>query len=358
MFARLKECADRYRELEQLLQDPSVHEQPGRMQAMLREMGALKSKADSYAAWADLEERRESAAQMLAEESDAELKAMAKEELTVVTAALDSMTERLRREVADDDDNRGRNVILEIRAGTGGDEATLFARDLVTIYTKFAESSGCKVEVLSAHGTDVGGYKEIVLGLSGEQAWDLLRYESGGHRVQRVPTTETQGRIHTSACTVAVLAEAEEVEVEIRDADLRIDTYRASGAGGQHVNKTDSAIRITHEPTGIVVQCQDESSQHKNKSKAMRMLRARMLEAETSARKAEEDASRRSQIGSGDRSERIRTYNWPQNRVTDHRIKRNYSLDGVLLGRLDDLVGDLREHDLEAKLAALAEGAN
>ncbi|MCB9899465.1 MAG: peptide chain release factor 1 [Planctomycetes bacterium] len=358
MFARLKACAERYRELEQLLEDPGLHERPGRMQGVLREMGVLRSKAETYGRWTDLERRREAAEQMLRDEHEAELRQLARDELAEVTAELDAMVETMRREVADDDPNRGRDVIVEVRAGTGGDEASLFASDLAKIYTRFSEAHGLRVEVLSSHPTEVGGYKEVVFGISGEQAWDLFRYESGGHRVQRVPETEAQGRIHTSAVTVAVLAEAEEVEIEIDEGDLRIDTYRASGPGGQNVNKTSSAIRITHIPTNTVVQCQDESSQHKNKSRAMRMLRARLLDAQLEARKAVEDASRRSQIGSGDRSERIRTYNYPQNRVTDHRIKENYSLDAVLLGKLDPLVQDLRERDLEAKLAALAEGAS
>jgi len=357
MFARLKQCADRYRELEDRLQDPTLHEQPGAMQSVLREMGALRDKAESYRRWEALEERASSAREMLGQEKDRELLQLARDELAEVEAEQQAMADELRQQIVDDDPDRGRDVMVEIRAGTGGDEASLFVGDLLKVYTRFAEAHGLGLELLSSHPTEVGGYKEVTLSVSGAEAWDLFRYEAGGHRVQRVPETEAQGRIHTSAVTVAVLAEADEVEVDIQDGDLRIDTYRASGAGGQHVNKTSSAIRITHLPTGTVVQCQDESSQHKNKSRAMRMLRTRLRDAREQAAKDEQDTTRRSQIGSGDRSERIRTYNYPQNRVTDHRIKTNYSLDTVLLGRLDEVVGDLRSRDLELRLAALGEGA-
>jgi len=354
LFERLREPAERFEQVQEALADPEVHAQPGRAAALLRELGALRDKAASWRRWQELRARRASAQAMLA---DGELSALARDEIAACDAQVDAMVEDLRQRLADDDPSRGRNVMLEIRAGTGGDEAGLFAGDLARMYGKFAESQGCGVEVLSSSPGEAGGFKEIVLGLSGPRAWDLFRYEAGGHRVQRVPATESQGRIHTSAATVAVMPEAEEVEFELLDADLRIDTYRASGPGGQNVNKTSSAIRITHVPSGTVVQCQDESSQHKNKSRAMRMLRTRLRESREQARKAAEDQSRRAQIGSGDRSERIRTYNWPQNRVTDHRIRNSYSLETVVSGRLEALVGDLRRHDLELKLAALAEGA-
>jgi peptide chain release factor 1 len=357
MFARLKAAAERYRELEAQVSDPEVASQPARLSALLREMGALRSKAETYERWAELKDRREKAVEM-GSDPDAEMREMAAEELTEVDAALAAMEQELRVQIADDDPNRGKNVILELRAGTGGDEASLFVADLVRIYTRFADAQGCKVEPLSSHPTEVGGYKEVVLGISGPKAWELFRYEAGGHRVQRVPETETQGRIHTSAATVAALAEVEEEDVQINDGDLRIDTFRSSGPGGQSVNKTSSAIRITHEPSGVVVQCQDESSQHKNKSKAMRMLRSRLADQMARERKSEEDVQRRSQIGSGDRSERIRTYNFPQNRVTDHRIKTSYSLESVVLGHLEQVVEDLHRHDLESKLAALGEGAS
>jgi len=356
MFASLKESAERYRALEAALQDPAVHSQPGKLASLMREMGALRERAETWERWSALQEQREAALAMQADK-DPELRKLAAEELAQVDSQLAAMADALRQQVADDDPDRGRNVMLEVRAGTGGDEASLFAADLVRIYGKFAEQQGCKVETMSSSASEVGGFKEAVLCISGPRAWDLFRYESGGHRVQRVPETESQGRIHTSAATVAVLPEAEEVDLELKESDLRIDTYRSSGPGGQNVNKTSSAIRITHIPTGTVVQCQDESSQHKNKSKALRMLRSRLRDAQVRERKAHEDAARRSQIGSGDRSERIRTYNFPQNRVTDHRIKTSYSLQTVALGHLEEIVEDLRRHDLEQKLAALGEGA-
>lgn len=359
MFASLKAAAERYSELEKQLEDPSVHADPQRMASIAREMGALRSRAEGYATWASLEAQKRSTEELLGEDDlDDEMRDLAEAELVEVAAALDVVSERMRREVVDDDPHKGRAVILELRAGTGGDEASLFVGDLVRIYTRFAEVRGWRVEMLSSSPSDIGGYKECVLEIDGAEAWECLRYESGGHRVQRVPATESQGRIHTSAATVAAMAEAEEVELDIDEGDLRIDTYRSSGPGGQSVNKTSSAIRITHLPTNTVVQCQDEKSQHKNKAKALKMLRTRLVDADAQARKADEDATRRSLIGSGDRSARIRTYNWPQNRVTDHRIKTNYGLEQILLGQLDKLVSDLTEHDLEQKLAALSEGAS
>jgi len=357
MFSRLKESAERYRALEAALQDPELHAQPARLGALLREMGALREKAQTWERWDALQRRKDETTAMLGD-ADPDVRTMARDELAEVTSAQDAMVEDLKRQLADDDPDRGRNVILEVRAGTGGDEASLFATDLVRLYTRFAEQQGCSVELLSVSPSEVGGCKEAILAVSGSKAWDLFRYEAGGHRVQRVPETESQGRIHTSAATVAVLPEAEEVDIPVKDGDLRIDTFRSSGPGGQSVNKTSSAIRITHLPTNTVVQCQDESSQHKNKSKAMRMLRTRLKDAQDQARKSAQDSSRRSQIGSGDRSERIRTYNFPQNRVTDHRIKTSYSLETVVLGHLEAIVEDLRRRDLELKLAALAQGAS
>jgi peptide chain release factor 1 len=357
LFERLKEAAERYRALEASLADPALHAQPGALAAALREMGALRERAESHERWVALTRRRAEAAE-LAADTDAAVAQMAREELAEIDAEIAAVEETLRLSVLDDEPNRGRNVILEIRAGTGGDEASLFVGDLARLYSRWAESRKLKVEWLSSSPTEVGGFKELVLGVSGAAAWDSFRFEAGGHRVQRVPETETQGRIHTSAATVAVLPEAEEVEFELKDSDLRIDTFRSSGPGGQSVNKTSSAIRITHIPTNTVVQCQDEKSQHKNKSRALRMLRARLKDAQDSARKSELDQARRTQIGSGDRSERIRTYNFPQNRVTDHRIKESYNLQSVVLGELEKVVGDLRKHDLEQKLAALGgEGA-
>ena len=244
-------------------------------------------------------------------------------------------------------------MIVEIRAGTGGDEATLFARDLYGIYRRYAEARRWKVEDLDVATSEIGGFKEVVFAVEGEGAWKRLRFESGGHRVQRVPQTEAQGRIHTSAATVAVLPEAEEVDVQIRPEDLRIDTMRAGGAGGQHVNKTESAVRITHLPSGLVVVCQDERSQGKNRARAMRLLMTRLYDAERTRIHNERAAERKSQVGSGDRNARIRTYNWPQNRVTDHRVEENYSLEQVLAGKLDALFDALDAVDRDERIAAL-----
>ena len=244
-----------------------------------------------------------------------------------------------------------KNVIMEIRAGTGGDEAAIFAGDLYRMYSRYAEENGLKISVMDVNTSEAGGYKEVVFSVEGENAYKTLKYESGTHRVQRVPETETQGRVHTSAATVAVLAEVEDVDIEIKNEDLKIDTYRAQGAGGQHVNTTDSAIRITHIPTGTVVQCQDERSQHKNKAAAMRVLRARIYEEQQAAIDAEQAEARRSQVGSGDRSEKIRTYNYPQNRLTDHRINLTlYKLDRVMEGDLNEIFQALYEHDVELKM--------
>jgi peptide chain release factor 1 len=256
------------------------------------------------------------------------------------------------------DPNDNRNIFLEVRAGTGGDEAALFAGDLFRMYHAYAGRRGWQVEVLSASPGEHGGYKEIIARIVGTGAYSRLKFESGGHRVQRVPATEAQGRIHTSACTVAVMPEAEEVDaIDVNPADLKIDTFRASGAGGQHVNKTDSAIRITHLPTGIVVECQDERSQHKNRARALAILSARLLEAERRKQREQEAATRKGLIGSGDRSERIRTYNFPQGRITDHRINLSlYKLEQVLNGDLDDLIDPLIAEDQAEQLAALASG--
>ncbi len=291
-------------------------------------------------------------AEALASEADPELAALAREEAAALVGRMEKARERFRRLLVREDEDHARNVILEIRAGAGGEEAALFAADLFRMYARYAERKGWKLEVLSVHATGLGGYKEIVARIVGKGAFARLRFESGVHRVQRVPETESGGRIHTSTATVAVLPEPEEVEVEIRPEDLRIETFRAQGAGGQHVNKTESAVRITHIPTGIVVQCQNERSQHQNKATALKMLRARLYQRMREEKERELAEARRGQIGTGDRSERIRTYNFPQGRVTDHRIKLTlHRLNEVLDGDLDEIVDALAAAAREAELA-------
>jgi len=295
------------------------------------------------------------AATAMLEDSDKEMQAMAREEIARLEPKLEENELELRKALLPKDPNDDKNIFLEIRAGTGGDEAALFAGDLFRMYTLHAERRGWKIEVMSRSEGEHGGYKEIISRVSGDKAYSRLKFESGAHRVQRVPETEAQGRIHTSACTVAVMPEADEIdEIEINPGDLRVDTFRASGAGGQHVNKTDSAIRITHLPSGIVVECQDERSQHKNRARAMSMLKSRLMDAEIQARQQEEAATRKSLVGSGDRSERIRTYNFPQGRVTDHRINLTlYKLDDILAGDLDQIIEPLITEYQAEQLAAL-----
>lgn len=346
LFAKLREAKARYDELTALLsQEGGVESR--RLPGILRERGALEKRVELLARLDELAKRREDAQAML---SDPEMAALAKEEL----AALEQDERNVDQEavdalIAEEDDNR-RKVIMEIRAGTGGDEASLFAADLFRLYQYYFDSQGWKYEVFDASPSDVGGFKEITLSVEGEGTWRKLRFESGGHRVQRVPATESQGRIHTSAATVAVLPEAEEVDLEINPGDLRIDTMRAGGAGGQHVNKTESAVRITHLPTGTMVVCMDEKSQHKNRARAMRVLRSRLYEAERARQAAERAAMRKTQIGTGDRNARIRTYNFPQNRLTDHRANENYSLEHVMAGKLEPVVVDLLALEREERI--------
>ncbi|GIX22229.1 MAG: peptide chain release factor 1 [Gammaproteobacteria bacterium] len=351
---RLAALAARHEELAALLAEPEVLADPARYQALSREFARLepiRAKLDAREA----ARRRLAEARALLAEADPALRALAREEAAEAEAELHACETTLQWLLLPEDPDDPGNLFLEIRAGTGGDEAALFAGDLFRMYQRFAERRGWTVEVLGQHPGEHGGHKEIVARIAGEGAYSWLKFESGVHRVQRVPVTESQGRIHTSAATVAVLPEVAEVgEVQLDPAELRIDTFRASGAGGQHVNKTDSAVRITHLPTGIVVECQDERSQHKNRARALALLRARLREAQRAAQAAEQSALRRSLVGSGDRSERIRTYNFPQGRVTDHRIGLTlYQLNQIMDGALEPILEALRQRHRAEQLAAL-----
>ena len=344
---RLDRLAARVEELTAKSADPAVLERPDRLAALHRELGEANPIVERYRAWQrrarELEEHR-----ALLDGDDRELAELARAELPELEAALRRDGEELLdRMLADEGDDR-RDCIVEIRAGTGGDEAALFVRDLCGLYQRYASRRGWRVEPMHAVPTEHGGFKEVVFTLRGENVFAAMQFESGGHRVQRVPETEAKGRVHTSAATVAVLPEVEEIEVHIEDKDLRIDTYRSSGAGGQHVNKTDSAVRITHLPTGTVVACQEERSQLKNRQRAMTLLRSRIYEAQQRAAAAARAAERREQVGSGDRSDRVRTYNFPQDRITDHRLNRNFALAQVMEGRLDPIVEALQP-DLRAR---------
>jgi peptide chain release factor 1 len=351
---KLREKAARFAELTEELGSPETAADPRRYPILLKERGALEEAAQMAAQLELLRQRRADDEGVLADpQADEELLELARADLEALEAEERRLDEAVRQALVADQDDLRTKLIFEIRAGTGGDEATLFAGDLYRIYQRYIDAQGWKSELLHAQPSEIGGFKEITFAVSGEGSWRQLRYESGGHRVQRVPQTEAQGRIHTSAATVAVLPEAEEVELDLRDEDLRIDTMRAGGAGGQHVNKTESAVRITHIPSGTVVTCMDEKSQHKNKARAMRILRSRLLEAEQERRHAERAAWRKSQVGTGDRNARVRTYNWPQNRVTDHRLNENFSLEQVLAGRLGPLLQGLEAADREERIRNL-----
>lgn len=351
MFPSLEAKLKRYEELERQLQDPEVLADVNQLLAIQREHGGLAKVAKAVRSFHELEENVEAARAMIHEEKDADARAYAQAELDELLQERERLAGELEDMVAAGDSITRGGLIMEIRAGTGGDEAALFARDLFEMYQRFVDARGWKWEVLDFSPTELGGIKEATISITGEGAFHELQFESGGHRVQRVPETETQGRVHTSAATVAVLPEASDVEIDIRNEDLEIDTMRAGGPGGQKVNKTESAIRITHVPTGIVVKCQDEKSQHKNKAKAMRVLRSRILELKQREADQARASQRRTLIGSGDRSQRIRTYNFPQNRLTDHRIGLTlYKLDQIMQGSLDDLVEGLLEFDRMERL--------
>ena len=352
---KLETVRDRFEELAALLADPDVVTDPSQFRDLSKEYSRIEPVVELFRQYQVLGEDIGAAEEMVAD-SDEELRKMGQEELDSLTARREQLLLDLQKSLIPADPHDDSNVYLEIRAGTGGDEAAIFAGDLFRMYAKYAEAMGWKIEILSAREGEHGGYKEIISRVTGSGIYARLKFESGAHRVQRVPATESQGRIHTSACTVAVLPEPDEVEaVDINPADLRVDTYRASGAGGQHVNKTDSAVRLTHLPTGIVVECQDERSQHKNRARAMSLLQARLLDTRVAEQESEQAQKRKLLVGSGDRSERIRTYNFPQGRVTDHRINLTlYKLDEILEGGMDQVIQPLINEYQADQLAALS----
>jgi len=349
---RLEQLATRLAELDHLLAAPETAGDMERFRACAKERAEVAPVVERFEAWRRAESDVAAAEEMAADPS---MRAFADDERRLAGERMEWLERDLQTALLPKDANDARNVFLEIRAGTGGDESALFAGDLLRMYTRYAEREGWKVELVSSSPSELGGYREAIVRIAGDGAYAKLKFESGGHRVQRVPETEAQGRIHTSACTVAVMPEADPiVDIQINPADLRIDTFRSSGAGGQHINKTDSAVRITHLPTGIVVECQDDRSQHRNRAQAMSVLATRLLDRERTERQRKEAATRKSLIGSGDRSERIRTYNFPQGRVTDHRINLTlYRIDAIMAGDLDEIVDALRREFQAEQLAAL-----
>jgi peptide chain release factor 1 len=344
MLDKLAEVEKRYLELEGMLSDPQLLGHQREYSKVAKERSELEEIVACYREWRKVEREIQDNRQLL-EETDEAMRELAKEELIGLRERKEALEERLKILILPKDPNDARNVIVEIRAGTGGDEAALFAAELFRMYSRYAESRRWRVEMMSSNPTGLGGYKEIIMSIEGQGAYSRVKFEGGVHRVQRVPVTEGSGRIHTSAVTVAVLAEADEVEIAIDPKEIRIDVFRSSGPGGQSVNTTDSAVRITHIPTGIVISCQDEKSQHKNRAKGMKILRARLLEKKQEEQRSEIAATRKSMVGSGDRSERIRTYNFPQGRLTDHRINFTlYKLDRVMEGELDEVIDALITH--------------
>ena len=344
MFGKIREIEDRYKQLEGDLARPEIIRDQKVYQKYAKEHSQLTPIITTFRKYKSVQEEMENNRPLL-DDPDPEMKNLVREEMDSLKASLSELEQELKVLLLPKDPNDEKNILLELRAGTGGDEAALFAAELFRMYSKYAELHGWKTEILNQHITGIGGFKEVIVLIEGQKVYSRLKHESGVHRVQRVPETETQGRIHTSAVTAAVLPEAEEVDVEVNSEDLRIDVYRSSGHGGQHVNVTDSAVRITHLPSGLVVTCQDEKSQHKNKAKAMKVLRSRLLDIEQKEQQSKISEERKSMVGSGDRSEKIRTYNFPQGRVTDHRIKLTlYKLDSILQGDLDVVLDPLITH--------------
>lgn len=356
MFDRLQAVEDRYERLNELLSDPDVVSDNKKLAQYSKEQSDIQETVEVYREYKSIKEQIADAKEMLDEKLDPDMKEMVKEELKELEVQVPGLEERLKVLLIPKDPNDSKNVIMEIRGAAGGDEAALFANSLFRMYSKYAETQGWKIEVMNANPTELGGYKEIVFMINGQGAYSKFKYESGAHRVQRVPETESQGRVHTSTSTVVVMPEAEEVELDLQEKDIRVDIYHASGAGGQHVNKTASAVRMTHIPTGVVVAMQDERSQLKNREKAMKILRARVYDKLQQESQSEYDAERKSAVGTGDRSERIRTYNYPQNRVTDHRIGLTIQkLDQIIEGKLDEVFDALIMEEQAKKLDQLNE---
>ena len=353
---KLEKLAERHLEVSALLSESSVISKQEQFKKLSKEFAELEPVVAAYHQYLKAQQDYQEALSW-AEDADPELRALGKEEIGPAQQRTEALTQQLQTLMLPKDENDERNIFLEIRAGTGGNEAAIFSGDLFRMYSKYAENQGWRVEVMSRHAGEQGGYKEIIARIEGKSVYAQLKFESGAHRVQRVPATESQGRIHTSACTVAIMAELDEItEIEINKSDLKVDTYRSSGAGGQHVNTTDSAIRITHLPSGLVVECQDERSQHKNRARAMSLLQSRLLAHSQAQQQQAQSSERRSLVGSGDRSERIRTYNFPQGRVTDHRINLTlYQLPDIMEGHLDEVIRSLINEHQADQLAALAE---